>query len=113
MECLGLHNKPKAEVHPGHKLTGPKEEEEVARKTDGTDKRTGKGTGAGISQIRTVATKMTKMCQIGQRSVATVFANRLWPLLSSPTQHISVLDVALDKTCYFRESSHKVSPVTP
>jgi hypothetical protein len=24
MECLGLHNKPKAEVHPGHKLTGPK-----------------------------------------------------------------------------------------
>jgi hypothetical protein len=28
MECLGLHIKPKAEVHPGHKLTGPKEEEE-------------------------------------------------------------------------------------
>jgi hypothetical protein len=28
MECLGLHNKPKAEVHPGHQLTGPKEEEE-------------------------------------------------------------------------------------
>jgi hypothetical protein len=28
MECLGLHNKPKAEVHSGHKLTGPKEEEE-------------------------------------------------------------------------------------
>jgi hypothetical protein len=28
MECLGLHNKPKAEVHPGHMLTGPKEEEE-------------------------------------------------------------------------------------
>jgi hypothetical protein len=28
MECLGLHNKPKAEVHPGHKLMGPKEEEE-------------------------------------------------------------------------------------
>jgi hypothetical protein len=27
-ECLGLYNKPKAEVHPGHKLTGPKEEEE-------------------------------------------------------------------------------------
>jgi hypothetical protein len=26
MECLGLHNKPKAEVHPGHLLTGPKEE---------------------------------------------------------------------------------------
>jgi hypothetical protein len=25
MECLGLHNKPKAEVHLGHKLTGPKE----------------------------------------------------------------------------------------
>jgi hypothetical protein len=28
MECLRLHNKPKAEVHPGHMLTGPKEEEE-------------------------------------------------------------------------------------
>jgi hypothetical protein len=28
MECFGLHNKPKAEVHPGHKLMGPKEEEE-------------------------------------------------------------------------------------
>jgi hypothetical protein len=28
MECLGLHNKPKAEVHPGHKLTGPQEDEE-------------------------------------------------------------------------------------
>jgi hypothetical protein len=25
---VGLHNKPKVEVHPGHKLTGPKEEEE-------------------------------------------------------------------------------------
>jgi len=28
LEYLGLHNKPKAEVHPGHKLTGPKEEDE-------------------------------------------------------------------------------------
>jgi hypothetical protein len=28
MTCLGLHNKPKAEVQPGHKLMGPKEEEE-------------------------------------------------------------------------------------
>jgi hypothetical protein len=28
MECLWLHNKPTAEVHPGHMLTGPKEEEE-------------------------------------------------------------------------------------
>jgi hypothetical protein len=27
MEYLGPHNKPKAEVHLGHKLTGPKEEE--------------------------------------------------------------------------------------
>jgi hypothetical protein len=27
MECLGLHNKPKAEVYPEHKLTGHKEEE--------------------------------------------------------------------------------------
>jgi hypothetical protein len=29
LEYLGLHNKPKAEVHPGHKMTGPKEEEDV------------------------------------------------------------------------------------
>jgi hypothetical protein len=28
MKCLGLHNKPTAEVHLGHMLTGPKEEEE-------------------------------------------------------------------------------------
>jgi hypothetical protein len=28
LEYLGLHNKPKAEVHLGHKLTGSKEEEE-------------------------------------------------------------------------------------
>jgi hypothetical protein len=28
MGYLGLHNKPKAEVQPGHKPTGPKEEEE-------------------------------------------------------------------------------------
>jgi hypothetical protein len=28
MECLGLHNKPKARLHPGHKLTDSKEEEE-------------------------------------------------------------------------------------
>jgi hypothetical protein len=27
MKCLGLHNKPTAEVHLGHVLTGPKEEE--------------------------------------------------------------------------------------
>ena len=28
MECLGLYNKSKVEVHPGHKLTGLKQEEE-------------------------------------------------------------------------------------
>jgi hypothetical protein len=28
MKCLGLHNKPTAEMHPGHMLTDPKEEEE-------------------------------------------------------------------------------------
>jgi hypothetical protein len=27
LEYLGLYNKPKAEVHLGHKLTGPKEKE--------------------------------------------------------------------------------------
>jgi len=29
MNYLGLHNKPKAEVHPEHMQTGPREEEEV------------------------------------------------------------------------------------
>ena len=28
MEYLGLHSKPKAEVHPGHKMTDQKEEED-------------------------------------------------------------------------------------
>jgi len=28
LEYLGLHNKPKAEEYPGHKVTGHKEEEE-------------------------------------------------------------------------------------
>ena len=28
LEYLGLRNKPKVEVHPRHKLTGPKEEDE-------------------------------------------------------------------------------------
>jgi hypothetical protein len=32
MECLGLHNKHKAEVHPGHKLMGLKEEERRRRR---------------------------------------------------------------------------------
>jgi hypothetical protein len=27
LKYLGLHNKPKAEVHAGHKMTGPKEED--------------------------------------------------------------------------------------
>jgi hypothetical protein len=36
MECLGLHIKPKAEVHPGHKLTGPKEEKEEAEEEEHT-----------------------------------------------------------------------------
>jgi hypothetical protein len=29
MEYLGLHNTPKAEVHPEHLLMGPKKEEET------------------------------------------------------------------------------------
>jgi hypothetical protein len=28
LEYLGLHNKPKAAVHPGHKRTDPKEDED-------------------------------------------------------------------------------------
>jgi hypothetical protein len=28
LEYLGLHNKPKAAVHPGHKRTDPEEDEE-------------------------------------------------------------------------------------
>jgi hypothetical protein len=31
-ECLGLHNKPKAEVHPGHKPTGPKKKKKKKKK---------------------------------------------------------------------------------
>ena len=31
-ECLGLYKKPKAEVHPGHKLMGSKEEEDIQYK---------------------------------------------------------------------------------
>jgi hypothetical protein len=38
MECLGLHNKPTAEVLPGHMLTGPKEEEET--EAEAKDQRT-------------------------------------------------------------------------
>ena len=37
LEYLGLHNKPKAEVHPGHKLTGPKKEEEGEREEEDYD----------------------------------------------------------------------------
>jgi hypothetical protein len=33
VEYLGLYNKPKAEMHLGHKLMGPKEEEEVEKET--------------------------------------------------------------------------------
>jgi hypothetical protein len=36
MECLGLHNKPTAEVHPRHMLTGPKEEEEEEEEEEPT-----------------------------------------------------------------------------
>jgi hypothetical protein len=35
MKCLGLHNKPKAEVYPGHKLMGQEEEEEKKKRGDG------------------------------------------------------------------------------
>jgi hypothetical protein len=34
MKCLRLHNMPKAEVHPGHMLTGPKEEEEEKKQKE-------------------------------------------------------------------------------
>jgi hypothetical protein len=33
LEYLGFNNKPKPEVHPGHKLMGPKEEEEEEEST--------------------------------------------------------------------------------
>jgi len=32
LEYLVLRNKPKAEVHPGHKVTGPEEEEDVEKR---------------------------------------------------------------------------------
>jgi hypothetical protein len=31
-ECLGLQNKPQAEVLPGHKLTGPKKKKKKKKK---------------------------------------------------------------------------------
>jgi len=34
-ECLGLYNKPTAEVHPGHKLTGPEEEQQQQQEEQG------------------------------------------------------------------------------
>jgi hypothetical protein len=37
VKCLGLHNKPTAKVHPGHMLTGPKEEEEEEEEEYHTD----------------------------------------------------------------------------
>jgi hypothetical protein len=39
MKCLGLHNKPKAEVHPGHKLTGSKEKEEEEEEEEEEEKK--------------------------------------------------------------------------
>lgn len=53
------------------------------------------------------------MGQLGQRSVATAFTHRLWPLLSIPTQYITVLAAAFVRTRYFRESSHTVPTLTP
>jgi hypothetical protein len=35
LEYLGLHNKSRAEVHPGHEMTDPKEEEEECRVCEG------------------------------------------------------------------------------
>jgi hypothetical protein len=49
MECLGLHNKPKGEVHPGHKLTGPEEEEEEEEEGGGGGGGGGEGGGGGGS----------------------------------------------------------------
>jgi hypothetical protein len=37
MKCLGTNNNPTAEVHPGHMLTGPKEEEEQEQETGDLD----------------------------------------------------------------------------
>jgi ribosomal protein L12E/L44/L45/RPP1/RPP2 len=37
MKFLGLHNKPTAEVHPGHMLTGPKEEDEEVEEDEEED----------------------------------------------------------------------------
>jgi hypothetical protein len=33
MKCLGLHNKPTAEVNPGHMLTGLKKKKKKKKKT--------------------------------------------------------------------------------
>jgi hypothetical protein len=39
MKCLGLHNRPTDDVHLGHMLTGPKEEEEKEEKDEITAER--------------------------------------------------------------------------
>jgi hypothetical protein len=49
MKCLGLHNKAMAEVHLGHKPTGPKEEEEG-----------GGGGGGGGEEEEMLATSLQK-----------------------------------------------------
>jgi hypothetical protein len=46
LQYLGLHNKPKAEVHPGHKVTGPKEKEEEEEEEEGEEEG-GEGRGEG------------------------------------------------------------------
>ena len=43
LQYLGLHNKPKVDVHPGHKLTGPEEEEGRDKGGGGEGEREGKG----------------------------------------------------------------------
>jgi hypothetical protein len=44
LEYLGLQNKPKAEVQPGHKVTGLKEEEEEDEEGEGQGEGEGGGT---------------------------------------------------------------------
>jgi hypothetical protein len=43
LEYLGLYNKPKAEVHLGHKLLGLKEEEEEEEEEEEGEGRGGRG----------------------------------------------------------------------
>jgi hypothetical protein len=79
LEYLGLQYKPKAEVHPGHKLTGPKEEE----KEEG---------GGGEEELPNSLNLPTK-CHYVFRSLLTIHS-------------ITTSILEMQKKCLFREAGN-------